>query len=175
MSRRYCIVCGIVALLMVTGCEDGDGPSGTGSNRTTVNNASPSNNTTSSSNNTATANNDTNSGDSDVFLSSPSLAPQSNENAVGEFALTDTSIRDGSDSSEPSIYLGSITGGGEGSSAFGTNFGSIISSIEHTHVFAMDDTRVPSAHPIANPEPVTALLSLMGLAVLGMTTRRRTM
>lgn len=141
MSRRYCIVCGILALL-AAGCEEGDGSGGGGSNRAAVKNvaASPTNTATSSTH-IATVNNGTTSGVPEVFLPTPSLGV--------------TSVS--SDGGAPSIDLGPIGGGGG-----------------LTDVFAMNqEKRVPSANAVANPEPVTAMLSLMGLGTLGMTMRRR--
>jgi len=157
---------GIVLLLMI-GCEEGDGSAGGGSNQT------PKANVSSPSNSIATVNNNTPSGDPNVFLPTPSLAPKPNVNVIGKLGLADTSTSDGGDSSAPSIDIGSIAGG-VGTSVTGVTFSSITDGSGFTDVFAMnEEKRVPAANAIANPEPVTATLSLMGLGALGMATRRR--
>ena len=168
MSRRYCIVCGIMALL-AAGCEEGDSSGGGGRSRAAVNKASAA-----SASNIAVADSGTSGGVSEVFLPSPSFTPQANVDAIGTVELAETSVRDGGGSSAPTIGLGSIAGSVD-SSASGASFIASTDSIIPFNTLASNDTRVPSANAVAaNPEPVTAMLSLMGLGALGMATRRRT-
>lgn len=149
MSRRYCLICGIVALL-AAGCEEGDGSSGGGSNQTPkAKAASPSNN---SSTNTKMI-----VPDPDVFLASPLATPPLRTGTVA--------------ASAPGIDLGSITGD-NGDPFADIGFTALAGSGPITFV-AMDTDHDYSTNTAANPEPVTAMLALMGLGALGIATRRR--
>jgi len=160
MVRRCCIMCGIVTLL-VAGCEEGSGSAGGGSNQNAKANVSS---RSKDSNNSGTSHTKRTVPGPGAFLKSSPFAA--------------SPIRTRSSSSATSIDLSPITG--NGSSSYGLALASIDGFPFSTDVFSVGGQTYPmlgyntaNVVTIASPEPVTAMLSLMGIGALGMATRRR--
>lgn len=166
MSRKYCMMIGLVALL-ITGCEEDGGSAGGGGNHA----ASPKPPAAAPPSQKA-SNSASSSGGSGTFLASPSLAAPPPADKVGQFDESATATGDGS--SAPTIALGPVTNTSSTTGTIaGINLDTIGGTGPVTTLASNDDARAPSANAVANPEPVTAMLSLMGLGALSMSMRRR--